>query len=113
MASLLRDEGGMGTHTATRHHPARRHAAPTLRWVFRRGAETLTCEVDATGSRWEVCVVPHWDVAATVIERFKTPISALERHAEIAHALREVGWTLVDRAPVGSPQRPHPQPLAA
>lgn len=69
-----------------------------LRWVFRRDTETLTCEVDAAGNRWEVCIVPHWDVAESVIERFDTPLSALERHADIARRLRDAGWSVVDYA---------------
>jgi hypothetical protein len=68
-----------------------------LRWLFRRGTATLTCEVDATrGHRFEVSVVPHWNVAASSIEQFDDLISALERHAEIANRLRQTGWTVAD-----------------
>jgi hypothetical protein len=83
-------------------HQAPPEPVPMLRWIFRRHTEMLTCEVDATaGDRWDVCVVPHWNVAGAVIERFDAPISALERHAEIARRLREAGWSVIDRVPVG------------
>lgn len=68
-----------------------------LRWVFHRDTDTLTCEVDAARRhRFDVCVIPHWDVAASSIERFDDAVSAFERHADIARRLREAGWTSVD-----------------
>jgi hypothetical protein len=72
---------------------------PMLRWVFRRNTQMLTCEVDAASRRWDVCLVPHWDVGGSVVERFETPLSALERHAEIARQLRAAGWAVVAYAP--------------
>ena len=72
--------------------------APILRWIFQRNDETLTCAVDVTGGhRYEVCVVPHWDVSQAVVERFRAPLSAFERHAEIARQLRAGGWMVTDR----------------
>jgi hypothetical protein len=84
--------------SSIRNHPVSTESVPMLRWVFQRDSEMLTCEVDAAGRRWEVCVVPHWDVASAVIERFDQPLSALERHAEIARRLRDAGWSVVDYA---------------
>jgi hypothetical protein len=70
-----------------------------VRWVFQRENETLTCEIDVTASnRYDVCVVPHWNVGASVIEQFDAPLSALWRHADIARRLRDTGWTVVDYA---------------
>jgi hypothetical protein len=72
--------------------------APILRWIFRRNDEILTCEVDVTsGHRYEVCVIPHWDVSQSVVERFRAPLSAFERHAEIARQLRAGGWMVTGR----------------
>jgi hypothetical protein len=42
------------------------------------------------------CVLPHWDPAAAVIERFDAPMPALLRHAEIANRLRESGGMVTD-----------------
>ena len=71
---------------------------PILRWVMQRQAETITCAVDATPEQtYEVCVVPHRNVAETMIERFGSPVEALKRHAEVALALRETGWSVTDR----------------
>ena len=70
-----------------------------LRWILRRHHATLTCEIDSNDRGWEVCVVPHWNVGAATIERFKTPLSAVERHADIAYRLRQAGWSVVDHLP--------------
>jgi hypothetical protein len=72
---------------------------PILRWVFRRGNDVLTCGVDAsrTGAGYDICIVPHWDVASTIIEGIDSPVSALRRHAEIACALRDAGWFVATR----------------
>jgi hypothetical protein len=76
-----------------------RTATPILRWTFQRNAATLTCEIDAAaGKGFDVCVVPHWDVKSSVIEHFDAPMTALERHANIALQLREAGWAVTDRA---------------
>jgi len=67
-----------------------------LRWVFLRHAHAITCEIDANKDRaYDVCVVPHWDVSASVIERFDTEYQAFERHAEVVRHLREAGWVRV------------------
>ena len=79
-----------------------RHAgtpgAPLLRWVLQRDStHAITCELDARANRcYEVCVLPHWDPASAMIERFEAPTPALLRHAEIASRLRENGWIVVD-----------------
>jgi hypothetical protein len=66
-----------------------------VRWVFFRGSKALTCEVRVNADRsHEVCVVPHWNVSASVIESFDRPWSALRRHAEIARDFRTAGWAL-------------------
>jgi hypothetical protein len=70
-------------------------SAGTLRWVFLRGTRVLTCEVRVFGKTFDVSVVPHWDVSASVIESFDRPASALRRHAEIASHFREAGWSQV------------------
>jgi len=67
-----------------------------LRWVFRRHANAITCEVDSTVDHFEVSVIPHWDVAASAIERFESASRAMQRHAELAMTLRESGWVVVD-----------------
>ena len=73
---------------------------PIVRWVFHRGSEALTCEVDArqTGEGYDICVVPHWDVTSAVVEPVDSTVSALRRHAEIARALREAGWSVARRS---------------
>lgn len=67
---------------------------PFVSWVLEREHQSLTCEVDRASSSFEVAIVPHWDVSASTIETFGTPINALQRHAEIISALRQCGWAL-------------------
>lgn len=64
-----------------------------LRWVFRRDNDAITCEIDAAGDHaFDVCIVPHWDVSASTIERFDAEYRAFERHAELARRLGKAGW---------------------
>ena len=82
---------------------ARRHgtmdSARLVRWIFRRNGHAVTCQVDAGAapSSYDVCIVPHWDVAAAAVETMKSPVQALQRHAEIAKELQEAGWQLAHR----------------
>ena len=68
-----------------------------LRWVFRRGEQALTCQLErgAGSSAFYVALVPHWDVKSAVIETFNTGVTAFERHAAIAAHLRSNGWTVI------------------
>jgi hypothetical protein len=95
--------------------PGSTKTARMLRWVFHRGTSTLTCEIDASRQHhFDVCVIPHWDVAASSIEGFDDAVSAFERHADIARRLREAGWTSVDHVVMSQGHhRTAPTPLAA
>ena len=69
-----------------------------LRWIFTRNGAVVTCELDTNpAGGYEVCVVPHWNVASAAIERFDAAVTALERHAELARYLRDTGWHLARR----------------
>lgn len=82
------------TMTTALRGPLRAEPACILRWVFQRGPETLTCAIEAGGDRhsFDVCILPHSDLAVATVEHFKAPVSAVQRHAEIASRLREAGW---------------------
>jgi hypothetical protein len=47
---------------------------------------------------YEVCIVPHWDVAQSAVESFDSVTGALQRHADVAMQLRDSGWR-VSRVP--------------
>jgi hypothetical protein len=104
MAHLLPYTATMTVNTTTK--TARRTAAAEpsciLRWVFQRGPETLTCAVGRGNPlSYDVCVLPHWNLSDSTVERFDAPASALRRHAEIASRLRQAGWV----ASYGADQR--------
>jgi len=86
-----------------RHHrPSPVHRTPTaiplVRWIFERNGNAITCEIDMNEKHTcDVAVIPHWDAAASVVEHFDGPMGAMERHAELAVALLEEGWTVTDR----------------
>jgi hypothetical protein len=52
------------------------------------------------GTAFDVCLLPHWDLAASSVERFDDAAMAFEHHAELASILREARWL----APTGSPR---------
>jgi hypothetical protein len=67
-----------------------------LRWVFQRQDRFITCELDAVrDGQYEVCVIPHWDVRASVIEQWPNVLTAVERHARLAREFRDAGWTVL------------------
>lgn len=70
-----------------------------LRWVFTQNDRAITCEVDARGSAFDVCVVPHWNVSGTIVERYGAVHTACQRHAEVARELRDAGWVRARRQP--------------
>ena len=74
---------------------------PVLLWVFRREFEAITCGVEVSASgRCAVRTVPQWDPSLAVIEPFECAGEALQRHAEVARRLREIGWVVADHVPV-------------
>jgi len=82
------------TTTALKTHV---QLAPVVCWVFQRGANAITCEIDVRGNHaYDVRVTPHWDLPSSVIERFDAATAALLRHAEVSRRLRENGWVLTD-----------------
>jgi hypothetical protein len=76
-----------------------RETRPTglLRWVFQRGSQLLTCQLDREGRQpsYTLSLVPHWDVRQAASLRFAAGVSAFRRHAAVADELRRQGWTLV------------------
>jgi hypothetical protein len=73
-----------------RNQPAVR---PVLRWIFQKNSDAITCEVDVHASgACEVRTVPQWDPSLALVEGFDRPVDALQRHAEVAARLRDLGW---------------------
>jgi hypothetical protein len=57
--------------------------------------------VNASGT-CEVRTVPEWNPALAVVEGFDRAGDALQRHAEVAARLRELGWGAADHVPVAA-----------
>ena len=88
--------GRMASMTKRTTTAAKTGSVGILRWVFLRGRKILTCEVRMHDRHsHDVCVVPHWDVKSSIVERFERPASAMRRHAEIAQEFRQAGWHIV------------------
>jgi hypothetical protein len=80
---------------------------PVLLWVFRRDFDAITCGVEVSASgRCAVRTVPQWNPSLALVEPFDCAVEALQRHAELAHRLREIGWVVADHVPV-HPHRPN------
>ena len=70
-----------------------------LRWVFGHGTHALTCAVNANGvGAFDVCIMPHWNLSSSIVERCTSAAAAFERHAEISERLRRKGWVVVKYA---------------
>jgi hypothetical protein len=99
VAPLLPKGPHDNNHSRERPRPPRLEPTAMLRWDFLRGHKAVTCEVRATGaSSYDVCVIPHWDVSSSVVERFAHPVAALRRHAQIASDFQQAGFS-VSRTP--------------
>ena len=80
------------------------HRQPLLHWILRQGHESLTCEVSAVSRNiFDVSIVPHWNHASAVSQRFESANEAVRRHAEIVGMLRERGWRATEYR--GTPTR--------
>jgi hypothetical protein len=74
-----------------------------LRWLFTKGHRVLTCEVriDQRGT-FEVSVLPWWNVSQAIVEGYSGATDAMRRHAEIAAAFGQAGWTVARQTPTRS-----------
>ena len=68
-----------------------------VRWVFQQGNHLVTCAVDRdpNGSSYAVSVECNGQSDNAIVEICDSGVVALQRHADIATALRGHGWTLV------------------
>ena len=73
-----------------------RRSRRLLRWIFRKGNQSLTCQLDRDGGRgaYMLSLVPHWNVGQALVERHLEGMGAFRRHAAIAEQLRVQGWIL-------------------
>ena len=83
--------------TPQAHHTDRRQHKPLVEWILQREAKSITCQLEARGHHsYELCILPHWDPSAAVIEHFDASLPAMMRHAQLARDLCEAGWMVID-----------------
>ncbi len=85
-----------------------RPTPPVLRWVFRRGANALVCRLDRqlTGS-YAITILPEWQPEAARVITLPTAAAALQQHAAITGALRDLGWIVSEHTAPGTGARTH------
>jgi hypothetical protein len=91
-----------------------------VRWTFKRGSDVLTCVVHGLPRAFRVSLIPHGPKNAapgrtgraqiSTVQSCPTLSAALRRHADIAAALRDQGWTVVSYT--NSPLTPDTLPAA-
>jgi hypothetical protein len=85
----------------TRNSQDEVHEVEWLHWLFIRGEQVLSCDVDVRGNGvYAVSLFPFWKSSEATTEMFRRPAEALRRHAEIANYLHASGWLLADGGPV-------------
>ena len=70
-------------------------AATIVQWTFQFGDDRLTCSVEGSRSSYRLLVIPNGQTDAAVVEAFDSSAAALQRHAELAAALRDRGWAVI------------------
>ena len=74
-----------------------------LHWLFIRGNQALSCDVDVRGDGfYAVSLFPLWRAGEATTETFTRPGEALRRHAEITDYLHASGWLLAEGGPVAT-----------
>jgi hypothetical protein len=71
-------------------------AARVLRWTFRRGHESILCELSLSDDHrsYELRIAPPWNPSETTTERFDDVVAAFSRHTTIERVLITEGWSL-------------------
>ena len=79
-----------------KRNAAKRRSQQLLQWVFCRGNQLLTCQLEREGHRaaYILSLVPHWDLRQATVENFEYGLIAFRRHAAVADQLRRNGWAL-------------------
>jgi hypothetical protein len=76
--------------------PAPEETARVMRWMFRRGSETVICELglNRDDSAYELRITPASNPIGLATELFDDAMSAFERNTAIERKLIADGWSL-------------------
>jgi hypothetical protein len=71
-------------------------SARVMKWTFRRGDDTLVCELglNRDESAYELRIDPPSNATGASTETFNNAIAAFERHGDVERSLIENGWSL-------------------
>ena len=70
----------------------RRHLL--LQWTFHHSGRFITCQLTHDGPTFQLSLFTHSAAGETYVASYTSGIEAMQRHAEIAKALRNSGWTM-------------------
>jgi len=76
--------------------PAISQTARVMRWTFRRGHETVVCELglNRDDSAYELRITPPSNPIGSTAELFNDALSAFDRNTAIERTLVGDGWSL-------------------
>ncbi len=78
---------------------------PLLQWTFHRAGRYITCQLIHAGRTFRLSLQALSPESAPQMTTFASGIQAMQRHAEIARALRAAGWAVA--AYTDAPAAPH------
>ena len=83
---------------------SRRHLL--LQWTFHHAGRFVTCQLTHDGPAFRLSLFTHSSTSEVYVASFTSGIEAMQRHAEIAKALRTSGWTLASYTDAGVAAHP-------
>lgn len=87
------------TSTSSRRQVSTADRTPVVSWVLRQGTAAITCGIEMKADRsFELSVVPSWSRRSSLVEQFPGAVAAMERHAQVADRLRDLGWSVTRSA---------------
>jgi hypothetical protein len=65
-----------------------------LQWTFHHAGRFITCQLTHDGPTFQLSLFTHSSTSESYVASYTSGIEAMQRHAEIAKALRNSGWTM-------------------
>ena len=65
-----------------------------LQWTFHHAGRFITCQLTHDGPTFQLSLFTHSSTRESYVASYTSGIEAMQRHAEIARALRAAGWVV-------------------